>query len=312
MERYQGLHADDQISGGGSYVKEKGRGHEICNFSPYKGTLYGYVQPPGQMIDIDRIGADPSADSVSGISVVWTAPRPTEGTAVVGWYRDATVFRTYQKFGTTPPAQYENSIDGYWIAAPSKRAKLLGVDERTCEIPRQVKGGMGQANVWYADGAASAPIIKRVTSLMKSGKPPKHATKKGDNSKQDQERKAEVEKAAIRACCDYFEGLGYEVSSVEKDNVGWDLEAKSGKSTLRIEVKGLSGGAFSIELTPNEYLAFAKRSADYRLAVVLTALGVPSVNSCRYSKEQAAWIVEAQPGKNLTVQIRESASIKCI
>ena len=98
MERYQGLYPGDEIIGGGSYIKIEGHGHEVCNFAEVNGTLYGYVQPPGSQIDIDRLGAQPNDDEISNITVVWTATRPTGGTAVIGWYKNATVFRNYQKF----------------------------------------------------------------------------------------------------------------------------------------------------------------------------------------------------------------------
>jgi hypothetical protein len=310
MEHYQGLQSGDEITGGGAYVKEEGRGHEVCNFSSVDGTLYGYVQPPGQQIDIDRIGAAPEDKSVSGITVVWTATRPTGGTAVIGWYKDATVFRTYQKHRTAPKPQSKNGIDGYWIVGSSKSAKLLSVDERTCEIPRQVKGGMGQANVWYADNPLSAPVLERVTALL-GGKRVQGDVTKGFSRKQDQERKVQIEKAAVRTCCDYFEKLGYSVKSVEKDNLGWDLEAVSGKTVLRIEVKGLSGSAFIVELTPNEYSAFSQKSEGYRLAVVTAALERPELFVCRYSAEQSAWLVDGKEGRSLEIQIKQSASVRC-
>ena len=129
---------------------------------------------------------------------------------------------------------------------------------------------------------------------------------------QDQEKKVKVEKAAIHACCTHFESLGYDVVSVEKDNVGWDLVATAGRSSLRIEVKGLSGVAFSIELTPNEYNAFVQQASDYRLAVVVNALEKPSLSICRYSDEQGAWIIESAEGRVLEIKIKQSASITCI
>lgn len=310
MERYQGLGFGDTISGGGAYVKKEGHGSEVCNFSDVRGYFYGYVQPPGQQIDIDRIGADPEDESISGVTVIWTAARPTGGTAVIGWYKEATVFRNHQKFLPKPKRQRENGVDGFWIRAPSSKARLLSVDERVCEIPRQIKGGMGQANIWYADSPQSAPIVKRVNDLI-SGKRKKTFTKSVASRKQDQERKAKIEKAAVRACCDHFESLGYSVKSVEKDNRGWDLEARSGKTLLRIEVKGLSGSVFSVELTPNEYKAFAGRSENYRLAVVIAALERPELFVCRYSTELKTWVVEGRGRWSLEVQTKQSASIRC-
>jgi hypothetical protein len=144
---------------------------------------------------------------------------------------------------------------------------------------------MGQANIWYADKPESAPIVRCVLELV-NGKRAKSVAVKGLKGKQDQERKAEIEKSAIRLCCEHFEGLSYSVDSVEKDNVGWDLEAISGKTLLRIEVKGLSGSTFSVELTPNEYMTFAEQSESYRLAVVTNALESPELVVCRYSKER--------------------------
>jgi len=311
MDRYQGLMDGDQIIGGGSYVKEEGRGHEICNFAPNTNVLYGYVQPPGAQIDIERIGASADDESINGVTVIWTAARPTGGTVVVGWYKNATVFRKYQKFPKPPRIQKQNGIDGYWIKAPAYQASLLLVDERTLEIPRQVKGGMGQANVWYADKPESASIVKRVLDLV-SGKRAKRLPVKGRKGKQDQKRKAQIEKSAIRLCCEYFERLEYTVESVEKDNLGWDLEATSGKTVLRVEVKGLSGSAFSIELTPNEFKAFTEQADAYRLAVVTNALESPELFICRYSKEQKRWVIDDRPDKSLQIEIRRGASIKCI
>jgi hypothetical protein len=311
MERYQGLHVGDQISRGGAYVKKEGRGHEICNFSHDKNILYGYVQPPGEQININRIGASSDDYSIDGVTVVWTAGPPGGGTTIIGWYKNATVFRNYQKFKKVPAAQSQNGIDGYWIKAPLADAKLLLVDARIFEIPRAVKGGIGQSNVWYADKPESASLVEKVRAMIEDGRAPYISGQKRGRS-QDQEKKAKVERAAIRVCCAHFESLGYDVVSVEKDNVGWDLIAKAGRSSLRIEVKGLSGPAFSIELTPNEYNAFIQQASDYRLAVVVNALESPSLSICRYSDEQGAWIVECQEGRLLEIKIKQSASITCI
>lgn len=311
MERYQGLMHGDQIIGGGSFVTAEARGHEICNFAPSRKFLYGYVQTPGVKIDIERIGASADDESISGVTVIWTATRPTGGTAVVGWFKNATVFREYQKFPSPPAIQKQNGIDGYWISAPSDQANLLPVDERTLEIPRQVKGGMGRANVWYADKPESASIVRRVLELV-GGKRAKPVTGTGHYGKQDQERKAQIEQSAIALCREHFEQLGYIVESVEKDNLGWDLEAVSGKTLLRVEVKGLSGSVFSVELTPNEFKAFAEQADAYRLAVVTKALESPELFICRYSKERESWVVDDKANKSLHIETRQSASIKFI
>ena len=207
MEHYQGLKHGDQIVGGGSYVKEEGRGHEICNFAPSRNILYGYVQPPGAQIDIERIGASADDKSINGVTVIWTATRPTGGTAVVGWFKNATVFRDYQKFPKPTAIHQQHGIDGYWISAPLDQANLLPVDERTLEIPRQVKGGMGQANIWYADRLECASIVQRVLVLV-GGKRAKSVAVKGRKGKQDQERKAQIENPLFGYVVSTLRGLG--------------------------------------------------------------------------------------------------------
>ena len=95
MEHYKGKTSNDQISGGGSYVAEEGRGHEVCNFAPYRNKVYGFVRPTGEKIDINNLDAGSQDESISNITVIWTARRPEGGTVVVGWYKNATVYRHF-------------------------------------------------------------------------------------------------------------------------------------------------------------------------------------------------------------------------
>lgn len=55
MRGYSGLR-NDSVSRGGDYIKKRGWGHEIFNFSPIKGSLYGYGAVEGE-ININRLGA---------------------------------------------------------------------------------------------------------------------------------------------------------------------------------------------------------------------------------------------------------------
>ena len=49
-------------------------------------------------------------------------------------------------------------------------------------------------------------------------------------------------------------GKGYEVVSVEDDNMGWDLNVfPPDGETLQVEVKGISKHKVNVGLTPNEY-----------------------------------------------------------
>ena len=78
MERYRGL-VGDTVAGGGAYVDEYGYGGEVFNFQPFKGSVYGFVQPPRRRKDripnikINRLGAADTDDHVAGVLAVWVA-----------------------------------------------------------------------------------------------------------------------------------------------------------------------------------------------------------------------------------------------
>ena len=186
MKYYQGQDDNDKIVGGGSFVGEEGYGLEVCNFVPYKNQIYGYVQPPSgrsgeniksgtdeyfsrTIININRLGANSSDDCRKNVNVIWTAKDPALGgkTVIVGWYKNATVYRKYQKFDQAPPCHKANNVDGYRIVAEESNCKLLPIEQRTVQIPKRVKGGMGQANIWYADKPESKKIRDKV--LMEIG-----------------------------------------------------------------------------------------------------------------------------------------------
>lgn len=149
MERYQGLE-DDSIVGGGAYVNENEEGCEIFNFKPYKGHMYGFARINGS-INITRLGASRKEDIIKNVMVVWVATSPIHGSVIVGWYKNATVYRHHQHApegsGQARPGKREW---GYRVKAQAEDCTLLPVDQRTCQIPRG-KGGMGQSNVWYAE-----------------------------------------------------------------------------------------------------------------------------------------------------------------
>lgn len=169
MKHYNGIDGDS-IKRGGEY-NQHSIGHEVCNFSNNAGTLYGYVQPTGQ-IKIERLGAGKKDDSVSGVTVVWTAGPKSGGTVVVGWYKDATVFREAQKIVKPNAIQKKNNVGNYRVKASTENAVLLPVELRELIIPRAVKGGIGQSNVWFADKEESQAIVERVILLINKAATP--------------------------------------------------------------------------------------------------------------------------------------------
>ena len=175
MDYYGSENNDDNIAGGGSHVDIEGHGFEVCNFAPYENQIYGYVQPPSggsrgniklgtdeyffrSTININRLGADTNDDFITNVNVIWTATNSER--VVVGWYKNATVYREYQKFDPVPLFHKENYITGYRIVAEESNCKLLPIERRTFPIPTRVKGGMGQSNVWYADQPRGKKTIK--------------------------------------------------------------------------------------------------------------------------------------------------------
>ncbi len=141
MNRYQGQNASDHISGGGAFVEQHGYGHEIFNFQPFEGRVYGYVQSPGSGhnqpqgpgINVNRLGAA-AEDSIPGVLAVWVATSPHGGSYVVGWYSNATVHRCWQ---VPPPGanrSYAGEEFGYYVTALGNDAVLLPPDERLLHI----------------------------------------------------------------------------------------------------------------------------------------------------------------------------------
>lgn len=117
MKNYQGITDDDYIHGGGKYVSEHKFGHEIFNFTEHDGYFYGYVQPPGYVINIDRLGAHPGDDWIDDVLVVWVATAPEGGSVIVGWYQHARIYRYHQNAPRGSKRTYKGERLGYYCKA---------------------------------------------------------------------------------------------------------------------------------------------------------------------------------------------------
>ncbi len=301
MKDYKGI-SNDRIQGGGSFIEENGYGHEIFNYLPHNGYVYGYVQAKDS-ININRLGASSNEDFIEDILVVWVSKHPDGGVYIVGWYNNATVYRTHQYPPRNSNRVYNGERFGYFIKAKEKDAVLLNIDERVFRVPRG-KGGMGQSNVWYADKPQHKQFREDALEYILDRQLYKRDKKRLNNKKSpyqtDPYKRQKVEKVAVDTTVDYYEKFGYIVDSVEKDNVGWDLEASMDKKLLRIEVKGLSGSTISFELTPNEYKNMKKYKDSYRIAVVTDCLSEkPKLTIFQYSQDNGKF--EDNEGNKLTV-----------
>lgn len=154
MDTYAGDPADQPVGGGSNPYKA-----EECNFKPVDGQLFGYVAAgPHRVIKIDRLGAEKDAPSVDSVDVVWTAPRPNQaGRVVVGWYREAKVFRHLQDPDRRP----------YHFTAAVANCILLEPTSRNIEVKmgNQIEGGAGR-NVWFADSPYGQKLKRKIKKLF--------------------------------------------------------------------------------------------------------------------------------------------------
>ena len=304
MKNYQGTKNGESIIHGGEFIKTEGRGHEVCNFLPVLGEVFGYVRTPGKQISLDRLGAGKSATFLEDVTVVWLAGPKGGGTFIVGWYKNATVYRNFQYFSQPPHGHEAEKIHGYWIKAPAKSVTLLQEEDRNYPIKRRIKGSLGRSNIWYADKQESQDIARQVLGFIE-GYQAKSKPRGGFNRSTDADHNRLIEQTAVKHCWDFFAGQGYQVTSVEKDNVGWDLEARKEDTTLKLEVKGLTGESLRVGLSPNEFRAFLEKDPKYRLAVVASTLNSPNLYLCRFNTDSQQWVVE---GENWELMVSPSIS----
>ncbi len=320
MNHYRGLQGDP-IRGGGKWVEDHGTGHEVFNFASHRGRCYGFVRPSaGSLIDIDRLGAAPGSPMLDGVLVAWVAKQPGGGLRVVGWYEDARVFRDRQASppGADRAVTGKRDQAGSNVVANASNTRCLDPEERTFPIPRNKKGAMGQANVWFADSKLGAKVAASFRTYLDKVKKDRRKRATGGADKGvaravDQLKKRRVELAAIRLVWTKYEELGFDVRDVQGDNVGWDLVARrAGGTKLLLEVKGLSGAGQVVELTANEFTQMNRRTnrKDYRLCVVTNALADRKRTLRRffYNPELKVWCSE-DDGSTLEITPMTSARV---
>ncbi|HNG28044.1 MAG TPA: DUF3883 domain-containing protein [Chitinophagales bacterium] len=311
MREYKGIKEDDVIQGGGEHIQSEGWGGEIFNFLEHEGKLYGYVEAGGN-VHIERIGAKKTDAKIDDVLVVWTARRPgCGGTFVIGWYKNATVYRERRKTPVSSNRIYRNHHIDYVAVADVNNCTLLEMDERIIKVPRG-KGGMGHKNIWYAE--ENPQFINLVVNYVLNNVAPVNVEKeksKGTARQPNVEKRAEVEKAAVKVVAEHYERKNYVVESVENENTGWDLVAKYNDTILLLEVKGMSGTEIATELTPNEYkkMNLEKYKYSYRLCIVTSALSTPRLSIFSYSTESGYWENEKGQRMNFEEVIKARISL---
>jgi tetratricopeptide (TPR) repeat protein len=161
MKLYDGFSDDDKPKNGGSYVKENEYGHECFNFQDYNGKCYGFVMLNGDMaLELHFKEAKKHSAFLKDVLVIWVATNDANETRIVGWYKNATVYREQQSLHAFT---HENFDLFYSIEALAKDSHLLPEEARSFPIQRAAQAGtgtgMGRSNVWYAKSSFAQTVL---------------------------------------------------------------------------------------------------------------------------------------------------------
>lgn len=290
MKYYEGHANIDVPRSGAKWILKNKTGGEIYNFKQVHGKVRGCF-PYINQTSIEKLGASRHDEILRGVTVVFCARHPVEGgIRVVGWYRNAIVFRNWQKNSLTPW--------GYHCQAKAKDAELIQENDRLFRLPDT----FGRSSLYYiAQHKHQNKLLKDLIQYINKrglvsevySNLKKRGPKSGRAYQPDITKRIMVEKKAVKTAIKHYqERYGSNcVQSVEKDNVGWDLEVQAGNKKLKIEVKGLSGSEIFVELTPNEYRIFNQRSPLYELFIVNDALKRKPVRRIfKYQSKGNMWV----------------------
>lgn len=286
MKNYNGRANIDIPRSGSKYIQENKTGGEIYNFKNVKGKSYAYF-PYITDLAIQNLGADRNDDLIEGVTIVFCATHPIEGgIRVVGWHKNAKIFRSEQ---SNSHSEIFHSVTEY------KNTVLIPEDDRVFKLPET----FGRSSLYYiALHPHKRRLLEKLEKYIKEGGklklPRKRVKNKSTRARQpDINKRIKVEQTAVKIATKYYEDrYGTDcVSSVEKDNKGWDLEVRTGNTKINIEVKGLSGRDLIVELTPNEYKIFSDAKPNYQLFVVTEALSKKPVSKIyKFQTKGKMWV----------------------
>lgn len=319
MKQYKGIKEDDKLVGGFGYILENETGHEQYNFLPHRGDVYGYApirwdkgKKEFERLNINNLGAGAHDESIEGVTVVFISKSPTTRTTyIVGWYKNATVYRRPQKLALK--GRVLNGDNLYYICKAKEEDTIcLPESERVFAIPtaQKERGGYGQSTIWYAPRRKD--IQEKVLRYIESGEVPYRVPERSQDGL-SQEDKKRVETTAVDATKAFFRKLGFRVQSVEGDNCGWDLLVYNAIEEFYVEVKGTAGKIVNFQLTPNEYANLKKHWRKYKIAVATSCLGKPelSIYSIWHNTKKNKYFGHTDKGKpiQLTEQIAAIGSL---
>lgn len=183
MKYYQGITEKDAPFNGGSYVKETGMAHECYNFSPviadgedYEKCIGFFMMIGGNGVSQLHIEKMPGCESVkkekqiNDVIVVFVSKaRDSKNMRVVGFYKNATVFRYPHQMS------FENGyVQEYMFEARKEDCVVLPYTTRfsgsSWYVPNSTSKysdfGFGRSNVWFAGGKGASNQEKEYVERM--------------------------------------------------------------------------------------------------------------------------------------------------
>ena len=185
MKYYKGACKNDIPKFGGSFVDQYGYGHEEFNFLPIEMEgveelqCMGFVEPKSHkstrntfhIEKLEGCAAMKNEPCIDDVLVIWCAKHDVYGITVVGWYKNATIWRELQGWTMCyPNGQEEERV--YNISAKASDCTLLPKGLRTenkWSIPtaQYTKTfGFGQSMVWYPVEPQAKPFLERLVSSI--------------------------------------------------------------------------------------------------------------------------------------------------
>lgn len=156
-------------------------------------------------IHIEKLGAEIEDDYIDGVLVVWVSKRPKDKIRIVGWYKNARVYREWE----APAVGSKRKKDNYYfnIEAKIDDSVLLPVDERTFEIPKATKEGpgIGRSSIWYAEGEKNKELVKKVMEYILNYNKKGNITEPVMKNKPDVLLKTEIERKPVKKVALYYE-----------------------------------------------------------------------------------------------------------
>ncbi|TDO34739.1 uncharacterized protein DUF3883 [Kribbella sp. VKM Ac-2527] len=158
--------------------------------------------------------------------------------------------------------------DAHYVNVAWHRAmdlnQMITLDELEQAVP-----GFAWNKVYSSGRIIEGEPADQLAALLGQAPPGKQPRKKGPGPQYGSaEHNRLVELEAMAIVTGGYEDEGWTVSDVSKQNLGWDLEVRRGRSVNCVEVKGATGPLPEFFLTPNEHRAAAEKSNW--VAVVIT------------------------------------------